>query len=131
MHKQNLHARLSKLGDTYSALCYHNASVATKLGQFHLAESWRMLVALYSTAISYEQAGKMASAIRAPVAAAAAGGHKAGFPHSSSVANAANDSGDSDDSDGMPDDNMNDEGNTERFERHPLAHGRNKYVCNV
>ena len=42
-------------------MCNHNAGVASRLGMFHTAETWRMMVALYSTALSYEEAGKMAS----------------------------------------------------------------------
>ena len=42
-------------------MCNHNAGVASRLGMFHTAETWRMLVALYSTALSYEEAGRMAS----------------------------------------------------------------------
>ena len=48
-------------GDTFHNLCNHNAGVASRLGMFHTAETWRIMVALYSTALSYEEAGKMAS----------------------------------------------------------------------
>ena len=49
------------VGDSFTNLCNHNAGVASRLGMFHTAETWRMLVALYSTALSYEEAGRMAS----------------------------------------------------------------------
>ena len=52
-------------------MCDHNAAVASRLGMFHTAETWRMLVALYSTALSYEEAGKMASKVAAAKKAAA------------------------------------------------------------
>ena len=58
-------------GDTFHNLCSHNAGVASRLGMFHTAETWRMMVALYSTALSYEEAGKMASKAAAAKRAAA------------------------------------------------------------
>ena len=58
-------------GDTFHNLCNHNAGVASRLGMFHTAETWRMMVALYSTALSYEEAGKMASKAAATKRAAA------------------------------------------------------------
>ena len=61
----------SLIGDTFPNLCHHNAAVASRLGMFHTAETWRMLVALYSTALSYEEAGKMASKAAAAKKAAA------------------------------------------------------------
>ena len=55
-------------------MCNHNAGVASRLGMFHTAETWRMLVALYSTALSYEEAGRMASKAAAAKKAVASNG---------------------------------------------------------
>ena len=55
-------------------MCNHNAGVASRLGMFHTAETWRMLVALYSTALSYEEAGRMASKAAAARKAVASNG---------------------------------------------------------
>ena len=62
------------VGDSFTNLCNHNAGVASRLGMFHTAETWRMLVALYSTALSYEEAGRMASKAAAARKAVASNG---------------------------------------------------------
>ena len=62
------------VGDSFNNLCNHNAGVASRLGMFHTAETWRMLVALYSTALSYEEAGRMASKAAAARKAVASNG---------------------------------------------------------